>query len=251
MILDNLYLEITRDCTIECEHCLRGEKEHKNMSVTTLENVLKNIKKIGTLLLSGGEPLINIQLLEALPHLIEKYNIDVNRIGIITNGTVYSERHVDALNGLKGCCNELDFVLSSDLFHRLEWQRLGVEELVERNFDRYNESVGIRKYLSNDINQCVVLFRKGRALKISSERLAEIKRKHHIEYKFGVEEQERVIRFGNMVEGKLYINVDGYLVNYNLSFKEEDRVINNYSINGYSLTELIDNQGNQKKLGTY
>ena len=54
MNFEKLYLEVTRECTMRCEHCLRGENEHKSMSIETLENSLKDIKHIHTLLLSGG-----------------------------------------------------------------------------------------------------------------------------------------------------------------------------------------------------
>ena len=45
MKLEKLYLEVTRMCTLECEHCLRGDRENKYMSTKTIENILKDVKK--------------------------------------------------------------------------------------------------------------------------------------------------------------------------------------------------------------
>ena len=253
MVLDNLYLEITRDCTIECEHCLRGNREHKNMSVITLENTLKNINKIDRLLLSGGEPLINIDLLEVLPELIKKYNIEVDTIGIITNGTIYSDRHVNALNMLKSVCNNFDFILSSDLFHRLEWKRLGVEKQVEENYNKYKHSVGIRKYMDDDRFHRVILYNHGRASTISKERLEELYKKYYISYVFSTDEQEQLLQNGFDIKGKLYINVDGYLVDYNLSFEEEDKISSSsFNVNIDRLIKITKSYIEKRKsLGTY
>ena len=139
MIIDKMYLEVTRNCTLECEHCLRGNKEIKDMDLITLENSLKDVKEINTLLLTGGEPLLNIKVLKTLPKLIDKYNILINNISIITNGTVASLNHVSALQTLCEKCNSFDLILSSDLFHRLEWNRLKINDRVENNYKFYQQ----------------------------------------------------------------------------------------------------------------
>ena len=51
MKIDKMYLEVTRNCTLECEHCLRGNKEVKDMDLTTLENTLCGVNEINTLYL--------------------------------------------------------------------------------------------------------------------------------------------------------------------------------------------------------
>ena len=46
MDVEKLYLEVTRMCNLECEHCLRGNRENSYMSDETIMNALKNIKRI-------------------------------------------------------------------------------------------------------------------------------------------------------------------------------------------------------------
>ena len=41
MKVENLYLELTRMCTLECEHCLRGDRRNEYMSFETINNVFK------------------------------------------------------------------------------------------------------------------------------------------------------------------------------------------------------------------
>ena len=54
MHLENLFLEVTRNCTLECEHCLRGDRQRVNMDNSVLESVFKDVKKVDRLLLTGG-----------------------------------------------------------------------------------------------------------------------------------------------------------------------------------------------------
>ena len=67
MRIETLYLEVTRMCTLECEHCVRGDRENKFMSSETINNALKDVKEIGLLFFEGGEPLLAIdQILETI-----------------------------------------------------------------------------------------------------------------------------------------------------------------------------------------
>ena len=248
MRIDRLYLEVTRNCTLECEHCLRGNKEIKDMDIITLENSLKDIESINTILLTGGEPLLNIKLLKALPRIIEKYNITVNNISIITNGTVESIEHIKALKELCKSCNYFELILSSDLFHRLEWNRLKLRDTVENNFKIYQQFFSIRKDLENDSFHSVSLLSSGRAKTLSEERLKELERKYYIKYNFFTEREQNLIkRQGNRIYGKLYINVYGNITPYNVSFSEEDDCFNSkQNVNDKSLDVILDEIDNQE-----
>ena len=248
MDFENLYLEITRECSMCCEHCLRGNHEHEFMSIETLENSLKDINHIKTLLLSGGEPLLSIRILEKLPEIINKYNIKIDRIGIITNGTIYSKRHLKALSKLKEVCDSFGFFLSFDLFHRLEWKRLGLTSKVERNYYIYKKYLGIEKYPEEDYNSNILLFPKGRAEDFTQSRLKEIALNNHINIKFSSENDDNVIYYEDKVEGKTCIDVHGNIVGYSKSFEEEDREASaEYNVNNHSIRKCIINYISHKK----
>ncbi len=252
MKIDKLYLEITRNCTLECEHCLRGNKEIKDMDLMTLENSLKDVKEINTLLLTGGEPLLNIKLLKELPKIIERNNIIINNISIITNGTVASLNHVNALKYLSDKCNSFDLILSSDLFHRLEWSRLQIKDKVEKNYKFYQEYFPMRKYLDNDSFHSILLLSSGRAKTLTKERLKELEKKYYIKYKFMTEEEQNLIKkSGDSIYGKLYINVYGNVTPYDVSFSDEDCCYNyNLNVNYLPLEKILNNLDNQE-LHTY
>ena len=242
MNIEDLYLEVTRFCTLKCEHCLRGDSEKKNMSIETLENILKDVHRIDTLLLSGGEPFINIKVLEELPRLIEKYQIEINRIGIITNGTIYTERHKRALERLMKSCKSLECYISSDLFHRLEWKRLGIEEQINNNYEAYKQSIPIEKHLEHDCFHNVSLNAKGRAKGLTEERLKELQRKYYINYRLEERKEEGLSIEEDMVHGKVCIDIHGFLVGFNKSFQEEDEeACISYNVNCKPLPEIIPN----------
>lgn len=241
MYFEKLYLELTRECTMKCEHCLRGDREHKYMSLETLDNLFKEINHIETLLLSGGEPLLHLDAFSQISELIDKYEIEVDTICIITNGTVVSPRHIKTLLELKNRCSEFKFFLSSDLFHRLEWKRIGVLEKVEENYQLYKYYLSMRKFLDNDSYNSVKIQKKGRAKGITKERIEELSRKNNVHYKFDLVEEANPLYYndGN-VFGKICIDVAGNVVPFNKSFQEEDLFASTkYNVNKAPISSFI------------
>ena len=79
MHLWNLYLGVTRICTLECEHCLRGNRRNEYMSLETIDNAFKDVKEIDTLLLTGGEPLLAIKQIREILKQIKKNNVKLSK----------------------------------------------------------------------------------------------------------------------------------------------------------------------------
>ena len=92
MNIENLDLEITRRCTLNCEHCFRGDPQNINMSIESLVNIFSSVNKIETLLITGGEPFIAVNELEKMIELIVNNNVKIREIRIVSNGTVLSSR---------------------------------------------------------------------------------------------------------------------------------------------------------------
>lgn len=233
MILEELHLEITRNCTLYCEHCLRGDKECVSMDLNTLENVFKDVTAVDTLLLTGGEPLIAINQLEKLVEIIKSKGIRVGVIRLITNGTIMSARVLKVLKELSGL-TKIDIKVSADIFHKLELERLGFVDLRNKNFKILSDYFGAKEYgAENDdvdskytINQ--MIYSIGRAKRLTPERLEEINKmvsNHYVTNDhFGLprEKGRPVFLLDDSIGGQLTIDVYGNLVGYGLEFKEED-----------------------------
>ena len=251
MVIDKLYLQITRNCTLNCEHCLKGDKEYKNMSKETLNNIFRDIKGVNTLLLTGGEPLLNIDLINELVDIINIDYKSIRTIGIVTNGTVLSDKHVEVLSKLKDACHDFRFFLSSDVFHRLEWDRLEINDRIEHNFERYRDTVGIEKFLEDDRFKNVVLFKKGRARNITSQRIDQLRKEYYITLKLRDDTEENKLSYiDNCIFGKICIDVNGNIVDFSVSYDEEDMCSNGeYNVNNYPFVDIIYDYIDSKNKG--
>ncbi len=240
MYLESLYLEVTRNCTLECEHCLRGPRERVNMSPQVIDAVFKDVKKVSTLLLTGGEPLVAIQTLEYLVKVLKEKEIEVEVFSIITNGTVLSDRLVRVLRDMKGI-GELSLKVSDNIFHKLQVKEKDLYQIRKKNLDGFFRN-DLSYYLygtdkDNDWNEGI--YDRGNATKLTSERLKEISSIAGRRYMKVPDSHSSIARgieiFGSRVFGPVNIDVNGNLVPCELSFEEEDKFAYEHGIN---ITEL-------------
>lgn len=236
MHLENLYLEVTRNCTIECEHCFRGEREKVNMNPSTLSLIFKDIRRIDFLLLTGGEPLLAIQALEQLAELLKTKQVHVGKILLITNGTVLSERVLRVLHAFQDY-SYLVLKVSMNVFHDLALQECGLLELRNRNLQvLFQEGFyNFSEYGKDEHSPYGIgLVQKGRAKTLTPERLEEINAL--VTQKFSIlpysssEKLNPASRSDTAVSGVVSIDVYGNLVGYELSFEEEDQYAYDHGI---------------------
>lgn len=93
-------LDITRKCNMNCPHCFRGEPEDENMSTKIIDKTLDEISDyyIGMIHLSGGEPCLCEDKILYLANQIVDRKMKVIGLGMITNGTIKSEKIKMALS---------------------------------------------------------------------------------------------------------------------------------------------------------
>lgn len=132
--IENLYLEITRNCTLQCKHCYKGERRPINMPLDIIDKVFNEVGEIEYLLLTGGEVLMCENELERVLFNIRNNGIKVNYISIITNGTVLNLNIIKILKELSLYTN-LQIYISADKFHMMEIERAGLMEKRNRNVE--------------------------------------------------------------------------------------------------------------------
>lgn len=93
-----IYYDITTNCNLECEFCFKGKK---NESQTTLDDAKRIIKQIADanvmdVVFLGGEPLVCPFLYDAIGYAKE---CGLN-VGIITNGTLFTQENAKVLKSL-------------------------------------------------------------------------------------------------------------------------------------------------------
>lgn len=184
LIIDNLNLMVTRNCNFRCQHCLRGESMDSDINDSVLRKVFKHGTVIPLLQLNGGEVFSKPYLLGKINEIIQKNNIVIEAVSIVSNGTLYTpqiERQLDILNYYISKCNlkyfnrmkpvNVSVEISQDPYHAAELERIKLEnprlyaDYVE-NIRRLRES---RYYTGS--RELYTIINSGRAKELNVEKV--------------------------------------------------------------------------------
>lgn len=98
MILDSLVIEVTRRCNMACEHCLRGCAQNVDMPYETIDKIFQGVDEVYNLTFSGGEPFLNIDVIEYTLKYVKEHNIPIHSVFVVTNGKHFEERYISVMN---------------------------------------------------------------------------------------------------------------------------------------------------------
>lgn len=206
--IERLSIEITRRCNMRCSHCLRGNVQNIDIKTEYIRNILRHTKRIAHLVITGGEPSMNVSAIKFILNQLNRRKISVDGFYIVTNGsqTSMSDDFIKICEKLyacqseESCPEELDCMLemSNDRFHDCAYRNEVYEKLSKYPFfsNRYS--------LSN--TEGVPLIRQGRSKEGFEPVLNTI----------GLDDES--------VYGDVYLNAPGYLVgNCNLSYRNQQK----------------------------
>ena len=106
----NVYVAITKKCSLQCEHCYEWENLNKKeaLSAEQLHSIVTKIQDLGTSMIhfSGGEPLLKVDL---LVDLMSKAQKDTD-FWVLTSGLKLTDENAKRLKsaGLNGVIISLD-----------------------------------------------------------------------------------------------------------------------------------------------
>ncbi|MCP3685120.1 MAG: radical SAM protein [bacterium] len=144
---------MTRKCTRKCKHCLRGNAQDVDIDPSHVRSLFSQVSFIEILSLSGGEPLLNIDGINAVSSAIENGNTVINNVWICTNAEIYNSRIGKALNRLFSLVGSYEIVYSSDQYHNVNKK---VVEILRRDYKAVSNDGG---YLSR-----IYIVDQGRAI---------------------------------------------------------------------------------------
>lgn len=230
-----MLLELTRQCNLECRHCFRGESENKYMSVDLIEKVFKNIARVNSILLTGGEPFLAKDQLKKISDILKQDKMNVGDCIIVTNGTILTDEILRILSTINAKTN-MEIRISNDKFHILELENKGLKEIKEKNVEFLKNCFNVSEDFQYD--KVYVIDKVGRAKSLTQEDLDYINNigDTNIKYIFSnnlVLQKYREIyplptlEEDNVVEGSLNIDVFGNITPTYYSFNAEDE--NRYS----------------------
>lgn len=96
-------IEITRKCNMQCDFCMRGKSQNIEINDNVINEIFDSLSKfekihICSINLTGGEPFLSPEKLIKVINELIKRNIKVDFLSIVTNGSVFDEYIVYALN---------------------------------------------------------------------------------------------------------------------------------------------------------
>lgn len=112
--VDRLMIEVTRNCNMRCEHCLRGDAQRKSVSKSVIRE-LNSTFQISRLMFGGGEISSSPAGMQAVVE-----NMTLSPYGAVwfsTNGKRVSSLFKDFVRWLKDFNSELCIQISRDRFH--------------------------------------------------------------------------------------------------------------------------------------
>lgn len=226
-----MYLEITRRCTLECAHCMRGDRQNVDMSEEIIDNALRDVTHIQELDLGGGEPLIVPQIIESIITKIKTYGIKVDKISFTTNGTILTPRVVDVIRRLQDIA-PLNVRLSHDKFHLLELYIKRLAEKVDQNNELLTEILGYNPKDKGFVMDDGIISRIGKAKRLTQEELDAINqwiKPTYYHLSFGSPNTLDVVKMYDwekdvvQVCGSVVISATGYLTQMDKEYESEDK----------------------------
>lgn len=139
----SLILEITRQCNMSCDHCLRGDAQNVDMESETIEHALNDIGNITTISFTGGEPSLNTELIKNTREYCKRKSIPVSQVFIATNGKQISREFMDECDAWHEYCIK-------QLTNQTHMNGKTLEKTAEMMMDGYQSEYGMILALSAD-----------------------------------------------------------------------------------------------------
>lgn len=139
VVFNQLAVEVTRRCNMACGHCLRGDAENVDLTGMDIDSVLNQAEAIGRLVVTGGEPVLNLRAIQHLANGIARRGIPLMRVEIITNALVFDERFIAIVKRF----SEIVHLTQQHGYGRREREPWRIQ--VGVSLDRYHEASDVCK----------------------------------------------------------------------------------------------------------
>lgn len=143
-----LVLWLANYCNLDCDYCYaKSNFGSEKMSWNTAKQALELLDERATLVLAGGEPILNFPLIESIYTYLKKIEFK-GKIAIQTNGTLITDEVAFKLSQM-----DIKIGISLDgMFGINEYSRGETKKVIEaiRKFERYDKEVSINCVLTRE-----------------------------------------------------------------------------------------------------
>lgn len=153
--IEQMVINITDICNMECEFCLRGERGKRTLDTSIIPKIFDGIDVIEGLTISGGEPSCYVKgVIAIVDYLVKHKNqIHVNGFYIITNGKKYRQELVDAVKTMLFLYLDRSYGLSKTIQEKAPHIYSDLESEIFYMFnisvsmDMYHEPISFENYM--------------------------------------------------------------------------------------------------------
>lgn len=132
--IQNLALELTRQCNLNCRHCSRGEAENHVMSDAIMEKLFDEITTVNCLQFIGGESSLVVERINKLAEILTEKGTDVFCCLVFTNATNVSDEYIEALNKLKKVVQESNERNAEHMKVKVDFEKTGLTSRYAKDF---------------------------------------------------------------------------------------------------------------------
>jgi len=249
MHIDQLIVEVTRKCNMQCPHCLRGDAENKTINIDYVRNLFSQVDSINTLTITGGEPSLAPKKISEIVEVAREMDIEINSFYMVTNAKRVTPLFIKAIKDLYNFCsdNEASMVqVSNDGYHEFEQENF---DFLEYKFKHYSNGFGnLISFKNRETGEQYDALLEGNAeLNVACNREVKINN-------FQIDEYDGDIQVYG--EAQIYLNAIGdVLPECNLSYesqREENLILCNVRENNFLLVEaIIEHNSYFSEIGDY
>ena len=220
--IQNLALEITNKCNLDCENCInKNEDNNITMSPEIIDSIFSQINKIDNLYIYGGEPTLVLNKLYYLFRSVVNYHVTIDQLDITINGSHYTEEFIKLLDymnlygKISGSSIDIKLNILRDDHHKQTLRRLGIYQEALANIKKYMESKYFNSFekqpriitKASNYNETFITYTNGIKGFNSIEKLCNIGPLITInpngtvtECDYSIEEQDTLYNYGNVLE---------------------------------------------------
>ena len=195
MEIRNLIIETTRRCNMKCQHCLRGAVQNMDMETKYIDSLLSQFRSIGNVTFSGGEPSLNVPIMEYFLSECKRRNVYVGSFYVATNGLKPSIDFTVFCLKMFAFCSDKEMCrvdLSNDMYHAEEGN-FNTELLDGLSFFG-------KKFENDNFRYTYGLLNEGRAKKLTYLELNEV-------------HESKIESLEDLEEADIYLNCKGEIIN--------------------------------------
>lgn len=144
IVVRSLIVEVGRQCTMSCPHCLRGPQEVLENTFDNVKRLIDQLASIDTIVFTGGEPFLYQELIIAVIDYIMQNRIVCEGFYIATNGTIMSYTLMNKLCKFYQYCNAFGYETGvfSDNYSSFSLLEISIDKyhdkLSEKNLSFFN-----------------------------------------------------------------------------------------------------------------